>query len=75
MLHQIPVPVMPVLQVDLGAIRFVLSGANIMAPGITSEGGDIPVPLAAETPVQIMAESKELPLAVGLTKVCRGQLC
>ena len=30
---------------DRGAIRFVLSGANIMAPGLTSAGGkmdDVP---------------------------------
>ena len=25
-------------QVDKGAIRFVLSGANIMCPGLTSKG-------------------------------------
>ena len=30
---------MPKLQVDRGAIKFVLSGANIMCPGLTSAGG------------------------------------
>lgn len=29
---------MPWEQVDKGAIRFVLSGANIMCPGLTSPG-------------------------------------
>lgn len=29
---------LPMLQVDKGAIRFVLSGANIMCPGLTSPG-------------------------------------
>lgn len=29
---------LPRLQVDKGAIKFVLSGANIMCPGLTSPG-------------------------------------
>ena len=29
---------MPKLRVDTGAIKFVLSGANIMCPGLTSKG-------------------------------------
>ena len=29
------------MQVDKGAIRFVLSGANIMCPGLTSPGGQM----------------------------------
>lgn len=35
----------PMQQVDKGAIRFVLSGANIMCPGLTSPGAkmtDVP---------------------------------
>lgn len=35
--HKFPV-FLPMLQVDKGAIRFVLSGANIMCPGLTSPG-------------------------------------
>ena len=37
--------ILPKFTVDRGAIRFVLSGANIMAPGLTSAGGkmdDVP---------------------------------
>ena len=35
----LPVPFfLPLEQVDKGAIRFVLSGANIMCPGLTSKG-------------------------------------
>jgi malignant T-cell-amplified sequence len=30
---------MPKVQVDRGAIKFVLKGANVMSPGITSAGG------------------------------------
>ena len=31
--------ILPKLQVDRGAIEFVLKGANIMCPGLTSKGG------------------------------------
>jgi len=30
------------LRIDRGAIRFVLSGATLMAPGLTSKGGWLP---------------------------------
>lgn len=39
------------MQVDKGAIRFVLSGANIMCPGFTSPGGALPVSVEAEQAV------------------------
>lgn len=40
MLHQYP-DMMPKLRCDQGAIKFVLSGANIMCPGLTSPGATI----------------------------------
>ena len=39
------------VQVDRGAIKFVLAGANIMCPGLTSKGGDLIDDADAETPV------------------------
>ena len=39
------------MKVDKGAIRFILSGANIMCPGFTSPGGDISTPIDAGQPV------------------------
>ncbi|KAJ4300606.1 translation machinery-associated protein 20 [Collariella sp. IMI 366227] len=33
----------PTIRIDRGAIRFVLSGATLMAPGVTSAGGRLPV--------------------------------
>ena len=39
------------LQVDRGAIKFVLAGANIMCPGLTSPGGVLDDEVAEETPV------------------------
>jgi len=29
---------LPPMQVDKGAIKFILSGANVMCPGLTSPG-------------------------------------
>ena len=40
------------LQVDKGAIKFILGGANIMCPGFTSSGGRLPDNVVeAEQPV------------------------
>ena len=39
------------VQVDKGAIKFVLSGANIMCRGLTSPGGRLPEGLAKGEPV------------------------
>ena len=71
-LHRYP-DILPKYQVDRGAIRFVLSGANIMAPGLTSKGGkmdDVP----AESVVAIMAEGKEHACAIGITTMSSQQI-
>ncbi|PNY25133.1 Translation machinery-associated protein 20 [Tolypocladium capitatum] len=39
----------PTIRIDRGAIRFVVSGATLMAPGLTSKGGRLPVAGAAKT--------------------------
>jgi malignant T-cell-amplified sequence len=57
LLHKYPT-MMPKMQVDKGAIRFVLGGANIMCPGFTSPGGSMPVSLEAGHPVAIYAEGQ-----------------
>lgn len=41
LVHRFP-QCFPSVQIDRGAIRFVLSGATLMAPGLTSTGGKIP---------------------------------
>ena len=57
------------MKVDKGAITFVLSGANIMCPGLTSKGGIMTPSLPVNSVVTIIAEGKEHALAVGvLTK-------
>ncbi|KAF6006024.1 hypothetical protein HII13_001311 [Brettanomyces bruxellensis] len=56
----------PRVQVDRGAIKFILSGANIMCPGLTSKGAKLPdEDIAKGTTVAVYAEGKENALAVG----------
>ncbi|KAI4173646.1 MAG: hypothetical protein LQ343_002821 [Gyalolechia ehrenbergii] len=45
--HQFP-QCFPRIRIDRGAIRFVLSGATLMAPGLTSPGGRLPSGDASE---------------------------
>jgi len=65
LLHKYP-DILPKYRVDRGAIRFVLSGANIMAPGLTSAGGEMD-DVPADSVIAIMAEGKEHALAIGVT--------
>ncbi|KAJ6630663.1 hypothetical protein B0H10DRAFT_1982266 [Mycena sp. CBHHK59/15] len=71
LLHKYPY-ILPMVKVDRGAIRFLLAGAHMMCPGLTSAGGYLPPPdaaLAAGTPVAIHAEGKEHAVGVGITKL------
>ncbi len=65
------------VKVDRGAIRFLLAGAHMMCPGMTSAGGHLPPPeqeLKAGTPVTIHAEGKTHAAAIGLTKLSTEQM-
>jgi PUA domain protein len=78
----------PRIRIDRGAIRFVLSGATLMAPGLTSPGGRLPgSELSAEDAenygtedipagkvVVVEAEGKENACMVGLLKVGTGEM-
>ncbi|CCC71742.1 hypothetical protein NCAS_0I00740 [Naumovozyma castellii] len=66
LVHKFP-EAYPTVQVDRGAIKFVLSGANIMCPGLTSAGAKLPDAPGYEkdTIVVINAENKEHALAIG----------
>jgi PUA domain protein len=63
----------PTVGIDRGAIRFVLSGAALMAPGLTSAGGRLPDPannpedkeFAAGEVVAVTAEGKKEVCMVG----------
>eukprot|EP01132_Coremiostelium_polycephalum_P002258 gene2258-2781_t len=67
-LHKYP-NILPHLQVDRGAIKFVLQGANIMCRGLTSPGARMETDVPANSIVAIMAEGKQHAAAVGLTKM------
>jgi len=72
LLHKFP-HMLPHLQVDYGAIKHVIGGANIMCPGLTSPGAkmtDVP----EDSIVAIMAERKQHALAIGLTKMSTQQI-
>ena len=60
------------VRVDRGAIRFLLAGAHMMCPGLTSAGGYLPpadAALPAKAPVAIYAEGKEHAAGIGITKL------
>ena len=65
---------LPKIQVDRGAIKFVLSGANIMCPGLTSKGARMEVDLPNDAVVAIMAEGKEHALAIGQLKMSTEEM-
>ena len=70
--HKYPKVEFTKVTVDKGAIPFLLGGANVMCPGLTNAGGEMPADdgetngLEKGDGVVIYAEGKELPLAVGV---------
>eukprot|EP01105_Mastigella_eilhardi_P006447 TRINITY_DN18014_c0_g1_i1.p1 TRINITY_DN18014_c0_g1~~TRINITY_DN18014_c0_g1_i1.p1 ORF type:complete len:181 (+),score=57.04 TRINITY_DN18014_c0_g1_i1:48-590(+) len=72
LLHKYPF-ILPKFQVDKGAIRSVLSGAQIMCPGLTSPGGAMD-DVDANVTVAIMAEGKEHALGIGFTKKSTNEI-
>jgi len=72
LLHKYPF-ILPHQQVDSGAIQFVLSGANIMCPGLTSPGASL-VQAEKDTVVAVMAEGKEHALAIGIMKMSTDEI-
>ncbi|WWD22438.1 hypothetical protein CI109_106929 [Kwoniella shandongensis] len=64
LLHKYPA-MLPHVQIDRGAIKFLLAGANMMAPGLLSAGGRLPDGLEKDTIVAIHAEGKEHACGIG----------
>ena len=56
---------LPTVQADKGAVRPIMKGSNIMAPGLTSEGGDVSGDIEEGVAVAVMVEGKSLPIAIG----------
>jgi len=75
LVHQYPELVFNKVTVDQGAIPFILGGANIMCPGLTNPGGEMPADeddkpgLKKDAGVVIYAEGKEHALAVGIMQL------
>eukprot|EP01059_Diplonema_ambulator_P001158 TRINITY_DN10916_c0_g1_i2.p1 TRINITY_DN10916_c0_g1~~TRINITY_DN10916_c0_g1_i2.p1 ORF type:complete len:183 (+),score=35.34 TRINITY_DN10916_c0_g1_i2:69-617(+) len=72
LLHMYP-DLLPVMQVDIGGCKFVLGGANVMCPGLTSPGGKMD-DLPERAPCQIRIEGKQHAVAVGLTTMSTEQI-
>jgi len=72
-LHRYP-NILPHVQVDRGAIKFVMQGANIMCPGLTSPGGSLPEGIPNDAIVAIMAEGKIHALGIGLMKMSSKEI-
>ncbi|XP_054155112.1 malignant T-cell-amplified sequence 1-like [Oppia nitens] len=64
----------PLMQVDKGAITFVLSGANIMCPGLTSKGAIMTPDLPVDSVVTVIAESKQHALSMGILKMSTNDI-
>lgn len=63
------------LQVDKGAIKFILGGSDIMCPGITSKGGVLPdEDSQIDDFVIVYAEGKESALCIGKLKMTANDI-
>ncbi len=61
--------ILPKMQVDKGAIKFLLRGADIMCPGLTHPTGSAMEDVPEKTVVAIMAEGKTHAMAIGFTRL------
>ncbi|KAH7889657.1 PUA-like domain-containing protein [Phlebopus sp. FC_14] len=76
LLHKYP-HILPRVGIDRGAIRFLLAGAHMMCPGLTSAGGYLPPPEAAIPAgaiVAVHAEGKEHAVAIGTMKLSTEEI-
>jgi PUA domain protein len=64
---------LPKLQVDKGAIKFVIGGANIFCKGLTSPGARMDEVPEGQI-CAIMAEGKEHAVAIGITKMSSQEM-
>lgn len=76
LVHTLPPGSIPSVRVDRGAIKFILGGANIMCPGLTSKGAELPEAPGYEEGqvVAIFAEGKEHALAVGILRMSTEEI-
>lgn len=72
-LHQFP-DILPRFQVDKGAIKFVLKGADIFCAGLTHPTGGSMVDVEEGTVVAIYAEGKQHACAIGETTMSTAEI-
>jgi PUA domain protein len=66
--------IMPAFTCDKGGKDFVLRGAKVMAPGLTSAGGAVASGVEKNKPVQILIEGEKGPQAVGITLMSSAEI-
>lgn len=57
---------LPKMQIDEGGIKHIISGSDVMCPGLTSKGGKMD-DVAANTIVALMAEGRQNAMGIGYT--------
>ncbi|ORM40518.1 Malignant T-cell-amplified sequence 1 -like protein [Babesia sp. Xinjiang] len=72
LVHKYP-HMMPKMQIDKGALKFILRGSNVMCPGLTSEGGYMDDVDRGEV-VQIVVDGREHACAVGVTTMSTAEI-
>ncbi|KAL8377436.1 hypothetical protein RB595_008220 [Gaeumannomyces hyphopodioides] len=75
LVHRFP-QAFPTVRIDRGAIRFVLSGATLMAPGLTSKGGRLPLVAGGEPRDAVDGDGhwgRELAKGEGVVIVAEGK--
>ncbi|AFZ80697.1 cell cycle regulator protein, putative [Theileria equi strain WA] len=72
LIHKYP-PLLPKMQIDSGAIKFILRGSNIMCPGLTSPDGYMDE-VEANTVVQITANGRVHACAIGITAMSTQEI-
>lgn len=61
-------------QTDAGAIKFVLSGANIMSPGLFSDDGRVDHDIPIDAPVVVNAHGKRRAMCIGQVKMSKDDI-
>jgi PUA domain protein len=62
------------MQMDKGGIRFIMNGADVMCPGLTSAGGNL-ADCGAGDIIALFCEGKEHAIAVGVCKLSSADMC
>ncbi|CEL96877.1 unnamed protein product [Vitrella brassicaformis CCMP3155] len=73
LLHQHP-SMMPKMQADKGATKFIMGGANVMCPGLTHPTGGRMEDVDRGAVVQILLEGREHACAVGIMTMSTAEI-